>query len=124
MCYAGCDFLLTMTALRPHTESVSRTHIWGLFFTLLAFNFLLRIVYARFDFLLNPDELLWAVSAREFLAGKTLYRDVWLDKPPGATLIYAAVFALTGVKMVAIRIFTPLYVFLTALAVRAIGKQL
>ena len=64
------------------------------------------------------------MSAREFLAGKALYREVWLDKPPGATLIYAAVFALTGVKMVAIRLFAPLYVFLTALVVRAIGKQL
>ncbi len=64
------------------------------------------------------------MSAREFLAGKALYRDVWLDKPPGATLIYAAVFAVTGVKMVAIRVFTPVYVFVTALVVRAIGKQL
>jgi len=122
MCYAGCDFLLTMTAAAPQTESVPRNRAWVLFFTLLAFNFLLRIVYARFEFLLNPDELLWAVSAREFLAGKTLYRDVWLDKPPGATLIYAGVFALTGVKMVAIRIFAPLYVFVTALVVRAIAK--
>src|SRR4051812_12098779 len=97
---------------------------WILLLLLLSFNFLLRIVYARFEFLLNPDELLWAVSARELLAGKTLYRDVWLDKPPGATLIYAAVFALTGVKMVAIRIFAPLYVFATAMVVRAIAKLL
>ncbi len=113
-----------MTALTPQTESAPRTRIWGLFFALLAFNLLLRIVYARFEFLLNPDELLWTVSARELLAGKTLYRDVWLDKPPGATLIYAAVFALTGVKMVAIRIFAPVYVFLTALVVRAVAKVL
>src|SRR5205823_14664830 len=113
-----------MPASAPKPESTPRNRTWILFFALLAFNFLLRIVYARFEFLLNPDELLWAISAREFLAGKTLYRDVWLDKPPGATLIYAAVFALTGVKMVAIRIFAPLYVFVTALAVRAIGKQL
>src|SRR3954467_12768622 len=97
---------------------------WILLLLLLSFNFLLRIVYARFEFLLNPDELLWAVSAREFLAGKTLYKDVWLDKPPGATLIYAAVFAVTGVKMVAIRVFAPIYVFVTALVVRSIGKQL
>src|SRR3954467_5546111 len=124
MCYAGCDFLLTMRAAAPQTESVPRNRAWVLFFSLLAFNFLLRIVYARFEFLLNPDELLWAVSAREFLAGKTLYRDVWLDKPPGATLIYGAVFALTGVKMVAIRIFAPMYVFLTALIVRAIARRL
>src|SRR5882762_755808 len=124
MCYAGCDFLLTMTARAPQSDRTPRTRILLLLFALLAFNFLLRIVYARFEFLLNPDELLWAVSAREFLAGKTLYRDVWLDKPPGATLIYAAIFALTGVKMVAIRIFAPVYVFLTALVVRAIGKQL
>src|SRR3954464_14023323 len=124
MCYAGCDFLLTMTAAAPQTESVPRNRTWVLFFALLALNLLLRIVYARFEFLLNPDELLWAVSAREFLAGKTLYKEVWLDKPPGATLIYAAVFALTGVKMVAIRLFAPLYVFLTALVVRAVAKLL
>jgi len=124
MCYAGCDFLLTMTARAPQSDRTPRTRILLLLFALLAFNFLLRIVYARFEFLLNPDELLWAVSAREFLAGKTLYRDVWLDKPPGATLIYVAIFALTGVKMLAIRIFAPVYVFLTALVVRAIGKQL
>src|SRR6266446_2346851 len=113
-----------MTAATPQSDFAPRKRFWVLFFALLAFNFLLRIVYARFEFLLNPDELLWAVSARELLAGKTLYGDVWLDKPPGATLIYAAVFALTGVKMVAIRIFAPIYVFLTALVVRAIGKQL
>src|SRR5436190_4052906 len=123
MCYAGSDFLLTMTApAPPQIDRPPRARLWTLFFALLAFNFLLRIVYARFEFLLNPDELLWAVSAREFLAGKMLYRDVWLDKPPGATLIYAGVFALTGVKMVAIRIFAPLYVFVTALVVRAIAK--
>jgi hypothetical protein len=120
-----CDSLFTMRAApTPHTGSASLRRFWTLFFILLAFNFLFRIVYARFEFLLNPDELLWAVTAREFLAGKTLYREVWLDKPPGATLIYAAVFALTGVKMLAIRIFAPLYVFLTALVVRAIGKKL
>src|SRR4051812_3788211 len=124
MCYAGCDFLVTMRAAAPKTESVPRNRAWVLFFSLLAFNLLLRIVYARFEFLLNPDELLWAVSAREFLAGKMLYRDVWLDKPPGATLIYAAVFALTGVKMVAIRVFAPIYVFVTARVVRAIARQI
>src|SRR5256885_401416 len=124
MCYAGCDFLLTMPASAPKPESTPRNRTWILFFALLAFNFLLRIVYARFEFLLNPDELLWAVSAREFLAGKTLYKDVWLDKPPGATLIYAGVFAPTGVKMAAIRVFAPLYVFLTALVVRAVAKLL
>jgi Dolichyl-phosphate-mannose-protein mannosyltransferase len=123
MCYAGSDFLHTMKTAAPQTESVPRNRAWVFFFSLLAFNLLLRIVYARFEFLLNPDELLWAVSAREFLAGKMLYRDVWLDKPPGATLIYAGVFALTGVKMGAIRIFAPLYVFVTALVVRAIAKQ-
>ena len=108
----------------PQTGSSSLLRFWTLFFTLLAFNFLFRIVYARFDFLLNPDELLWAVTARAFLSGKALYSEVWLDKPPGATLIYAAVFALTGVKMLAIRIFAPLYVFVTALVVRAIAKKL
>src|SRR4051812_46112415 len=147
MCYAGCDSFpglaprastpsslrdeavdtlsfVTMTAASPQNESGARNRAWFLFFSLFAFNLLLRVVYARFEFLLNPDELLWAVSAREFLAGKTLYRDVWLDKPPGATLIYAGVFAITGVKMVAIRIFTPVYVFVTALVVRAIAKQM
>lgn len=119
----GIFIFFTMTALAPQSAPAPRTRTWIHLFALLAFNVLLRIVYARFEFLLNPDELLWAVSAREFLAGKTLYRDVWLDKPPGATLIYAGVFALTGVKMVAIRIFAQLYVFLTALVVRAIAKQ-
>src|SRR5437763_412198 len=110
---------------QPFTPGrTSSRRFWTLFFALVAFNFIFRIVYARFEFLLNPDELLWAVSAREFLAGKTLYKDVWLDKPPGATLIYAGVFALTGVKMVAIRIFAPLYVCLTALVVRAVAKLL
>jgi hypothetical protein len=110
---------------RPQAGSAtSLRRFFTLFFALLAFNFILRIVFARFEFLLNPDELLWAVTAREFLAGKALYREVWLDKPPGATLIYAAVFALTGVKMLAIRIFAPLYVFLTALIVRAIARRL
>jgi hypothetical protein len=113
-----------MMAKAPQTGSSSLRRFFILFFALLAFNLLFRIVYARFEFLLNPDELLWVVTARAFLSGKTLYSEVWLDKPPGATLIYAAVFALTGVKMLAIRIFAPLYVFVTALVVRAIAKKL
>src|SRR3954468_16457683 len=125
MCYSAATQLLKMRAApTPQTGSASLRRFWTLFFTLLAFNFLFRIVYARFEFLLNPDELLWAVTARAFLSGKTLYSEVWLDKPPGATLIYAAIFALTGMKMLAIRIFAPLYVFVTALVVRAIAKKL
>ena len=66
-----CDSLFPMREVStPQTGFVSLRRFWTFFFALLAFNFLLRIVYARFEFLLNPDELLWAVSAREFLAGK------------------------------------------------------
>src|SRR3954453_9607033 len=99
MCYAGCDFLLTMRAAAPQTESVPRNRAWVLFFALLAFNFLLRIVYARFGFLRSPVELWWAVSASEFLAGNPLYPVVWMEWYPGASSPHAAFFAQTGVKM-------------------------
>jgi len=70
MCYAGCDFLLTMTARAPQSDRTPRTRILLLLFALLAFNFLLRIVYARFEFLLNPDELPAVGGERERVPGR------------------------------------------------------
>ena len=96
----------------------------GFLLALLAFNFAFRLIYARFDFLLNPDDALWALTAREFLHGKMLYRDVWLDKPPGATLVCAALFKIFGIRMVVLRLFAPVYVFLTSLVVAGIAKEI
>jgi hypothetical protein len=64
---------------------------------LFLLNLLLRVFYIRYDFV-NGDEGVRALSAVH-LEGARLYADVVTDKPPGASLFYAAVFTMFGRSM-------------------------
>jgi hypothetical protein len=58
---------------------------------LFLLNLLLRVFYIRYDFV-NGDEGVRALTAVRMLEGARLYAEVVTDKPPGASLFYAAVF--------------------------------
>src|SRR5436305_10526728 len=83
---------------------------------LFIWNLLLRVFYLRYDFV-NGDEGVRALTATRLLEGARLYADVVTDKPPGATLFYAAVFALAGRSMKAVHVAAALWNFATAIVV-------
>src|SRR6185369_12985934 len=76
-------------------------------------NLLLRVFYIRYDFV-NGDEGVRALSAVRMLEGARLYADVVTDKPPGASLFYAAVFALFGRSMNAVHLAAIVWNFVTS----------
>ncbi|HSE36130.1 MAG TPA: glycosyltransferase family 39 protein [Blastocatellia bacterium] len=83
---------------------------------LFLLNLLLRVFYIRYDFV-NGDEGVRALSAVRILEGARLYVDVVTDKPPGASLFYAAAFALFGRSMKAVHLAAAIWNFGTALIV-------
>ncbi len=87
---------------------------------LLAVIFLLRIFYAGYVW---ADEGLWFTAAEHLLRGKALYSEIWFDKPPAVAWIYAALFAVTGPSLLAVRLFTILYATAVALAVWRLGAR-
>src|SRR5215471_7235368 len=90
----------------------------GLFFL----NLLLRVFYIRYDFV-NGDEGVRALTAVRMLEGARLYADVVTDKPPGASLFYAAVFALFGRSMKAVHLAATVLNFGTSLVVYRIAAR-
>ncbi|MEW6213150.1 MAG: glycosyltransferase family 39 protein, partial [Acidobacteriota bacterium] len=84
-----------------------------IFAAIFVLNLLLRVFYLRFDFV-NGDEGVRALTATRMLEGARLYADIVTDKPPGATLFYAAVFALAGRSMTAVHLAATLWNFATA----------
>ena len=74
---------------------------------------------------LSDDEAIYAVVAREMLAGRVLYRDVVDHKPPLIYVIYAATQALGGpvVGMWLLHVLTILVVLATALLLGRIVRQ-
>jgi len=104
-------------------EAAIKVTMGRAFLILLTLNFLLRFFYYGYDFLIS-DEALWAVTAQMLLDGKRLYAEVWLDRLPGATLVYAVLFYLFGPEMIAVRIFSVLYVFAIALIIYALAAYL
>ena len=89
---------------------------------LFLLNLLLRVFYLRYDFV-NGDEGVRALSAVRMLEGARLYADVVTDKPPGASLFYAAVFAIFGRSMKAVHLAAAFWNFGTALIVFLIGSR-
>lgn len=105
---------------------VERQVVWA-FAAIFLLNLLLRVFYLRYDFV-NGDEGVRALTATRLLEGARLYSDVVTDKPPGATLFYAMVFALFGRSMKAVHLAaafwnfaTSIFVYLTASL--AVGKR-
>ena len=89
---------------------------------LFLLNLLLRVFYIRYDFV-NGDEGVRALSAVRILEGARLYVDVVTDKPPGASLFYAAVFAVFGRSMKAVHLAAIAWNFGTALIVFLIASR-
>lgn len=83
---------------------------------LFLLNLLLRVFYIRYDFV-NGDEGVRALSAVRMLEGARLYADVVTDKPPGASLFYAAAFAMFGRSMKAVHLAATVWTFGTSLIV-------
>jgi 4-amino-4-deoxy-L-arabinose transferase-like glycosyltransferase len=109
------------------SEALTTRQVAMAFVGLFILNLLLRVFYLRYDFV-NGDEGVRALTATRLLEGARLYADVVTDKPPGATLFYAAVFALAGRSMKAVHLAATLWNFLTAIVVylttvRVYGKR-
>lgn len=85
-------------------------------------NLLLRVFYLRYDFV-NGDEAVRALTATGLIDGGTLYVDVVTDKPPGATLFYAAVLGLFGRSMAAVHVAASVWHFGTAVMIFLIGHR-
>ena len=85
-------------------------------------NLLLRVFYIRYDFV-NGDEGVRALSAVRILEGARLYADVVTDKPPGASLFYAAVFAIFGRSMKAVHLAAIVWNYATSVVVYLIAAQ-
>src|SRR5262245_35130980 len=108
---------------RTKDESTTSARVMLAFVALFAFNMLLRVFYLRYDFV-NGDEGLRALTAVRLLEGARLYIDVVTDKPPGATLFYAAVVRLFGRSMPAVHLAAIVWNFLTAVAVYFAAKRI
>lgn len=109
----------SVTNSRP---TVTCARIILAFLGLLLLTFLLRVFYIRYDFV-NGDEGVRALSAVRMLEGARLYADVVTDKPPGASLFYAAVFALFGRSMKAVHVNAIVWNFATGTIVYFIAAR-
>jgi 4-amino-4-deoxy-L-arabinose transferase-like glycosyltransferase len=89
---------------------------------LFLLNLLLRVFYLRFDFV-NGDEGVRALTATRMLEGARLYAEVVTDKPPGASLFYAAVFAVFGRSMKAVHLAAIVWNFATCIVVYLIASR-
>jgi 4-amino-4-deoxy-L-arabinose transferase-like glycosyltransferase len=106
----------------PGAGTVSRRTLLLAFAVLFALNLLLRVFYLRYNFV-NGDETVRALTAVRLLDGARLYVDVVTDKPPGAALFYAGVFAAFGRSMVALHLVAIVWNFLTAIIVYLIAAR-
>ncbi len=73
---------------------------------------------------LNWDEALYWRIAGELVAGHAPYTGTWDRKPPGLFALLAAIRAIGGDSVIAMRLGTTLLIAASALAVRAIGRHL
>lgn len=89
---------------------------------LFLLNLLLRVFYIRYDFV-NGDEGVRALTAVRMLEGARLYADVLTDKPPGASLFYAAVFTVFGSSMKAVHLAATVWNFGTAVVIYLTGAR-
>jgi hypothetical protein len=101
----------------PSAENnVTPTQVLVAFAGLFLLNLLLRVFYIRYDFV-NGDEGVRALTAVRMLEGARLYADVVTDKPPGASLFYAAVFAAFGRSMKAVHLAAIVWNFATSVVI-------
>jgi 4-amino-4-deoxy-L-arabinose transferase-like glycosyltransferase len=93
----------------------------GLIAALVAITFLLRIFYSTH---LYEDDGLWITAAEEALRGKVLYREIYLDKPPGIVLLYASLFRMFGPHLLVIRLVTIIYSIAVSVILYFFGAEI
>jgi 4-amino-4-deoxy-L-arabinose transferase-like glycosyltransferase len=103
-------------------QELTRLQVFLALAGILFLNLLLRVFYLRYDFV-NGDEGVRALAATQLLDGARLYADVVTDKPAGATLFYATVFALFGRSMKAVHLAAAAWNFITSLVIYLIGAR-
>ena len=114
---------VTFTPIESPTEKrtwLERLGATRLFALLLLASFVLRISYAGH---LYEDDGLWFTAAEEILRGKSLYREIYFDKPPLLPLAYALLFKLFGAHVLVIRLFTILYVAVLSVGLYLFGAR-
>lgn len=113
----------TQEAFGPHSEiAITPAQLMLTLAALFLLNLLLRVFYLRYDFV-NGDEGVRALTAVRMLEGARLYADVVTDKPPGASLFYAAVFAVFGRSMKAVHLAAIVWNFATSVVVYLIAAR-
>lgn len=111
------------TQEQPNPEiAITAAQLMVAFAGLFLLNLLLRVFYLRYDFV-NGDEGVRALTAVRMLEGARLYADVVTDKPPGASLFYAAVFTVFGHSMKAVHLAAIVWNFATSVIVYRIGAR-
>ena len=103
-------------------QELTSLYVFVAFAAIFFLNLLLRVFYLRYDFV-NGDEGVRALTATRLLEGARLYADVVTDKPPGATLFYAAVFALFGRSMKAVHLAAAVWNFVTAIMIYLVAAR-
>jgi 4-amino-4-deoxy-L-arabinose transferase-like glycosyltransferase len=103
-------------------ETLSTRCVLLVLLALFLLNVLLRVFYIRYDFV-NGDEGVRALTAVRMLEGARLYADVVTDKPPGASLFYAAVFVTLGRSMKAVHAAAIVWNFATSIVVYLIAAR-
>lgn len=73
---------------------------------------------------LERDEGAYAVIAKRWLAGDTLYRELFDHKPPLVYAVFAVAAVLPGDPVVAIRVVATLYLLVTAAVLLILGQRL
>ncbi|HWC76543.1 MAG TPA: glycosyltransferase family 39 protein, partial [Blastocatellia bacterium] len=107
---------------RESSPTLSTTWVITALAAFFLLNLLLRVFYLRYEFV-NGDEAVRAITALRLLDGARLYVDIVTDKPPGATLFYAAVFWLFGASMKAVHLVAAVWNFGTALVLYVAGSR-
>ncbi len=91
------------------------------FFLAIVLSLLLRIPYLRVGMI--SDEGGYAYVARRWLEGRgTLYDDIWVSRPQGIFVVYAAIMRTIGSSVVDLRIGAWLFVVATMPAVYAVAR--
>jgi 4-amino-4-deoxy-L-arabinose transferase-like glycosyltransferase len=93
----------------------------GVFGILALVTLLLRVFYSSHLF---QDEGLWFTAADQIARGKTLYRDIYFDKPPLLPLVLAALFKVCGDHIICVRLFEIAYSIAIAAALYLLARSL
>lgn len=91
---------------------------------LLAFSFLLRMPVFTYLVVFSTDESAFLIVGQDLARGHLPYANYWALKPPLGFAFYAAVIALFGNSLVAVRIAGALYIGLAAFVLYLAGKSL